>query len=142
MSRRGYKDGKNKREAGQYLALPMAVLRSPCFHALSPKAVKLLLDMGSQYNGKNNGDLSAAWKIMSAKGWRSEATLNKAKKELLGKGFLFEMRKGRLPNLCSLYAITWFAIDPSDKYDIELKAYPYGAWKRGGPSSIRPRLVA
>lgn len=40
---------------------------------------------------------------MKPKGWRSEQTLNAAKKELLEAGFIAETRKGRRPNLCSLY---------------------------------------
>jgi hypothetical protein len=113
---------------GPFLALPMALLHCPKFRMLSGNGIKLLLDIGSQYNGKNNGDLAAAWKIMRPKGWKSEATLNRAKVELLAAGFIAETRKGRLPNLCSLYGITWQPLNVNPKLDCGLKGFPVGAW--------------
>jgi hypothetical protein len=105
-----------------FLALPNSVLNSPLFIALSPHAVKLLIDVGTQYRGDNNGDLSIAWKLMQPRGWRSETTLHKVKRELLEAGFLYETRKGRRPNTCSLFALTWPVIDDCDKYDPGAKA--------------------
>jgi hypothetical protein len=115
---------------GGFLLLPAALLNCTKFRALSPSGVKLLIDMGSQYNGKNNGDLSAAWKIMQPKGWNSEATLHKAKKELLAAGFISETRKGRRPNLCSLYGITWQPLNPHPKLEVQPFAFPVGEWAR------------
>lgn len=108
---------KGNRISEGFLALPYSVLNSPLFLALPPHAVKLLLDVAAQYRGDNNGDLSLAWKLMKVRGWRSEATLNKVKRHLLDAGFLYETRKGRRPNTCSLFALTWFVLDKSDKYD-------------------------
>ena len=108
---------KGNRIGEGFVALPYSVLNSPLFMALSPHAVKLMLDLAAQYRGDNNGDLSAAWKLMQPRGWRSEATLHKAKRELLDAGFLYEARKGRRPNVCSLFALTWFVFDDSDKFD-------------------------
>jgi hypothetical protein len=114
--------------AGGFLLLPTALLCCSKFRALSGNGVKLLLDIGSQFNGKNNGDLCAAWKVMQPKGWKSEATLNRAKQELLAAGFIAETRKGRLPNLCSLYGITWQPLNPNAKLDIGPNGFPAGAW--------------
>lgn len=119
---------KDKPTGGAFLALPMALLHCPKFRTLSANGVKLLLDIGSQYNGKNNGDLSAAWKVMKTKGWKSQTTLNRAKVELLAAGFIAETRKGRLPNLCSLYGITWQPVNPSSKLDASAAGFPVGAW--------------
>jgi hypothetical protein len=113
-----------------FLRLPIAVLCSPKYRTLSSSAIKLLLDIGVQYNGKNNGDLCAAWKVMQPKGWKSEATLNKAKKELLAAGFIAVTRVGRLPNLCSLYGITWQPLNPSPKLDIGPNGFPVGEWAK------------
>ena len=121
---------KPRQFAGGFLALPHALLHSPAFRSLSYKAVKLLLDIASQFNGKNNGDLCAAWKIMVARGWKSEQTLQVAKNELLQAGMIAETRKGRRPNVCSLYGITWQPLNPSDKFEIEPFAFPVGAWDR------------
>lgn len=119
---------KEKTIVGAFLALPMALLHCPKFRTLSGNGIKLLLDIGAQYNGKNNGDLTAAWKVMRPKGWKSEATLNRAKVELLAAGFIAETRKGRLPNLCSLYGITWQPLNPNPKLEVGVTGFPVGAW--------------
>lgn len=108
---------KGNRIGEPFLALPYSVLNSTKFSALSAHAVKLLLDVAQQYRGDNNGDLSAAWKLMKPRGWRSEETLHKAKQELLDSGFLFETRKGHRPNVCTLFAVTWAGLDANAKFD-------------------------
>lgn len=113
---------KGNRIGEGFVALPYSVLNSPLLVKLSPHAIKLMLDLAAQYRGDNNGDLSAAWKLMQPRGWRSEATLHKAKRELLDAGFLYEARKGRRPNVCSLFALTWFPFDDRDKFDPGAKA--------------------
>ena len=110
----------------RFIGIPKSAYDSPPFLALTPWAIKLLVDLSTQFNGKNNGDLSAAWKLMKVRGWRSETTLDKAKKELIASGFLVEMRKGHRPNVCSLFALTWHALNPSDKHDF-------------GPNGFTPR---
>lgn len=129
-ARQRWKEGRNKRERGRFLALPYAVLTSAAYLSLSPHGIKLLIDLGVQYNGSNNGDLSAAWKLMRPRGWRSEETLAKAKRELLQTQLIVETRKGWRPNRASLYALTFFALDYCDgKLDIALVGFPYGAWR-------------
>lgn len=115
---------------GRFLRLPAALLNCPKFRALSPIGVKLLVDLGGLYNGNNNGDLSAAWKVMQPKGWKSESTLHKAKKELIAAGFIAETRKGRLPNLCSLYGITWQPLNPNPKLEVTPYGFPVGEWAK------------
>ena len=63
--------------------LPRELIDHPAFLRLSAHAKALLIDLGAQYRGDNNGDLGCAWKLMKPRGWRSEATLHKAKQELL-----------------------------------------------------------
>lgn len=126
----GRLSAKRKEFPGGFLMLPAELLNCTKYRALSSSSVKLLIDIGSQFNGKNNGDLCAAWKVMKPKGWRSEQTLNTAKKELLEAGFIAETRKGRRPNLCTLYGITWKPLNPSPKFDIQPYAFPVGAWNK------------
>lgn len=126
---------KGRKIEGGFFAVPRAVMHSPVFRELPAIAVKLLLDIGSQYNGRNNGDLSIAWKLMRMRGWRSEETLHRAKTQLLNGGLISETRKGRRPNVCSLYGITWLALDPSTKYDIQPWAFPFGAWNAARPET-------
>lgn len=99
-----------------------SVFESPAFTALSPHACKLLLELVGQYRGDNNGDLTLAWSLMKARGWRSRSTLWRCKTELIEAGFVYETRKGRLPSTCSLLALTWFALDVSRKFDPEALA--------------------
>ena len=68
---------------------------------------------------------------MRPRGWRSEETLAKAKRELLQTQLIVETRKGWRPNRASLYALMFFALDYCDgKLAIIAPAgFPYGAWK-------------
>ena len=127
---------KGNRISGPFLALPRDLIDHPAFLRLSPYAKALLIDLGAQYRGDNNGDLSCAWKLMKPRGWRSEATLHKAKHELLTAGFIFEARKGRRPNVCSLYALTWLVIDASAKHDCTPAAFERGAYRRSDPVQL------
>jgi hypothetical protein len=130
---------KGNRIGEAFVALPYSVLNSPLFVALSPHAVKLLIDVAAQYRGDNNGDLSLAWKLMKPRGWRSEATLHKVKRELLEAGFLYETRKGQRPNLCSLFALTWHPLDASDKFDPGAKAgFTRGEYRFKVPLTVIP----
>lgn len=131
------KTHKGNRIGEGFVALPYSVLNSPVFTALSAHAIKLLIDVSAQYRGDNNGDLSIAWKLMQPRGWRSEATLHKVKRELIEGGFVYETRKGRRPNVCSLFALTWFVLDPSDKFDPGAKSgFTRGAYRFKAPLKI------
>ncbi len=100
-----------------FAGFPRSVLTSAEFRALSPAGCKLLLDVASQFNGHNNGDLSAAWALMRERGWSSKTTLANAKRETIDAGFLYRTRQGKLPNRCELLALTWFPLDVSPKFD-------------------------
>lgn len=130
---------KGNRIGEGFIALPYSVLNSPLFIALPPHAVKLLIDVAAQYRGDNNGDLSLAWKLMKPRGWRSEATLHKAKCELLAAGLLYETRKGHRPNVCSLFALTWHHLDACDKFDPDAKiGFTRGAYRFKAPLTVIP----
>lgn len=136
---------KGNRIGGPFLALPRDLIDHPAFLRLSPYAKALLIDLGAQYRGDNNGDLCCAWKVMRPRGWRSEATLHKAKHELLDGGFIFEARKGRRPNLCGLYALTWPLLDPNPKHDCKPSAFKRNAYRDADPPMlicVRPNGAA
>ena len=127
MSRNRLKS-KGRRDRGSYVQLPHEVLNHQNFTGLSGNAVKLLLDLYSQYRGKNNGDLSAPWSRMSKRGWRSKGTLHRAIKELLTFGWIKISRYGGL-NRCSLYAVTFKAVDEcGGKLDIPSTQTAPGDW--------------
>jgi len=93
-----------------FLQLPKDVLSSDAYLSLGGWEVKLLVDVASQFNGKNNGDLTAAFSVLRERGWRSKGTLNKALKHLQEVGLLQETRSGGR-HRCTLYAVTWRGID-------------------------------
>lgn len=118
--------------------MPHTVLASTNYCALSAHAVKLLNDMGFQYRGHNNGDQCAAWRIMHARGWKSRDTLARALAELLHYGMIEKTRQGGL-NRCSLYALTWHAIDEcGGKLDVPTTRVPSGLWKTSHPMMPKP----
>ena len=124
-------------ESGGYFKLPHAVMESANYRALSPHARMLLNDLGLQFRGANNGDLSAAWKIMQPRGWRSRDTLGRALAELLHYGLIEKTRQGGL-NHCSLYALTWLAIDECrNKLDVSATRVASGLWKSPQPPMLK-----
>ena len=133
-NRNRYKNAKGKRDPGGFVAIPYDVLLGDAFRGLSAYGVKFVMDLASQYRGDNNGDLCAAWKVMKLRGWKSEATLHKYKMEALESGLVCETRKGARPNKCSLYALTWFALDEcGGKLDITSRSFPRGAYRFKDP---------
>ena len=127
MGRR-HKGGRDKRDGGAFVALPLAVLRSRAYLDLTFKARALLLDLLAQYNGENNGDLAACFKLMGPRGWKSEQTLFAARRELAAAGFIVETRAGARPNRPTLYAVTFFALDEQTKLEMTARSFPRGAY--------------
>ena len=125
---RSYTKSKG-RGKGQYLALPHSTINHPNFRSLSGTALKLLVDIAAMYNGKNNGDFSTAAKVMQSRGWTSNSTITRARRELEEKGFLVQTRLGGRTR-CGLYAITWWPIDECDgKLDIAASRRASNDWK-------------
>ncbi|MAR01458.1 MAG: hypothetical protein CMI00_13085 [Oceanospirillaceae bacterium] len=127
-SKAGKLTGKNATRRS-FAGIPRNVMESPDFRALSPNARNLLLILAYYYRGKNNGDLSAPFKVMKEQwGFNSPETLNKAKKELLERNLIIETRAGRFQNpggTCSLYALTWEPInDCGGKLDVAATITP------------------
>ncbi len=117
-------------DSGSHFGLPHAVLNSPNYKLLSAHAVKLLCDLGAQFKGYNNGDQCATWSLMHARGWRSRDTLGKALAELLHYGMIEQTRQGGL-HRCSLYALTWHAIDEcKGKLDCAATRVASGKWRQ------------
>jgi hypothetical protein len=124
---------ENRIEKGGYVPFPHIVFRSHGYTKLSAYAVKLLNDLLSQYYGSNNGDFQAAFSLMRKRGWKSKGTLNRAIKELIESGFVEVSRQGGR-NKCSLYAVTFYAIDEcKGKLDISATNAPTSIWKRNEP---------
>lgn len=105
---------KGRRESGGFLALPHAVLKTNDYIGLSTKSRSLLVDIALQYNGRNNGDFTVALAFMRDRGWKRQATIVEAVKELLNSNLIIRTREGQFQNphsRCALYAITWQPIN-------------------------------
>jgi hypothetical protein len=125
-----YPKSKGRRSTAPFLALPKSVINTHKFWELGGSSIKLLVQIGEQYNGINNGDLQASFSVLQEKGWRSKETLNNALKELIEKKFIYKTRQGGFPNKCSLFAITWRTLDYSEKYDAgAISQFKIGIWK-------------
>lgn len=125
----------NSRRIGDssFVSLPNNFLRSETLENLSPSASKLLFQMLRQLGKDNNGDLQASWSVLKDRGWKSKATLNKALRELRKAGVITQTRQGGR-NLCSLYALTFVAIDECldksgySKHNAKPSTRPLGLW--------------
>ncbi len=129
-----YKDAADKRDSGQFFAIPHSVLNGAAYLSVSSHARMLLFDLTAQYKGDNNGDLCAAFSMMKLRGWKSTHTLLNAKRELLDVILIEETRKGARPNLASLYAVTWLALDDcKGKLDMTPAGFHRGGYKLKDP---------
>lgn len=128
-------NNKARRIKGRFLALPHNIINSATYRGLSTAAVKLLVDIGEQYNQRNNGDLCAAYSVMQGKGWKSKHTLQKARDELLVAGLIEQTRQGGMNMGPNLYAITWQPVDECRdksgrrKLDQSPTSHPSNLWK-------------
>lgn len=131
-------NAKGRRKRATFTALPHAVQDSAAFRSLSAAAVKLLIDILRGYNGRNNGNLACTYSQLRQRGWRSTATLSRAKDELLASGLIEQTRQGGLAQgrrIPSLFGVTWLAIDEvldkrgRNALDVQPTRVPSGRWK-------------
>jgi hypothetical protein len=119
-----------RRTEHSFLGIPHYIVRGPEFGAIEPWALKLLIELAASYNGKNNGNLSAAYSTLRERGWNSPGTLNKAINQLVANGWLVRTRHGGR-NRCALYAVTWWAVDACEGKWLEIQPETTArhAWK-------------
>lgn len=133
---------RSRKSEHSYLGIPHYIVRSPEFGALEPWSVKLLIELAGNYNGKNNGDLSAAFSVLKSRGWRSPGTLNGALKRLLAAGWITYTRHGGR-NRCALYAVTWWPIDHCEGKFLEVRGETVArhSWKIDSVVGSRTNVV-
>ena len=121
---------KGRRERHQFVGIPKVCMKHLNYIELSMPAKVLLWEFCYQYNGYNNGDLCAAFSVLKERGWRSKGTLARAIDELKERGWIIVARQGGR-NQCSLYALTFQAIDEcKGKLDILSTNVASGDWKK------------
>lgn len=120
------------REAGGFSAWPHACASSPYFYRLSNSAKALLFDLLGQLRRDNNGNLTCAYTVLHRRGWKSKATVQRARDELLKSGWIVVTRYGGL-GITELYALTFHAICECEGKVTEYGAAgrPLGHWKTG-----------
>jgi hypothetical protein len=124
---------RTNRDGSRFLAIPHTVLDSPAFLKLSAPAVRLLLDIARQYSGANNGQLVACMSYLSKRGWTSNDTVTRARRELEAAGFLIQTRMGARPNRAAWFAATWWSIDWMPAMDIARTGFERGLYRKSDP---------
>lgn len=122
------KHRRTGRDGVRFLALPHTVLDSHAFLGLSAPAVRLLLDIARQFDGQNNGRLVACMSALKSRGWNSNDTLTRARKELEASHLLYQTRIGMRPNRAAWFALTWLALDWTPDMEITQSGYPRGRY--------------
>jgi hypothetical protein len=129
MGRKGYANSKGRASHENFFGTPKVVMAHSNYIRLTSSASKLLNDLGYQFNGYNNGDLTAAFSVMKKRGWASKATLWRALDCLLHYGMIIVTRQGGR-NKTTLYALSWRKIDEcKGKLDIPETVAAPGTWK-------------
>jgi hypothetical protein len=133
------------RDQGGFIALPWSVLDCPAYARLSHPAKALLLELARQFVRDNNGRLLASRSYLTKRGWHSPDVIARAKRDLLGAGFIHETVTGHRPNKASWYAVTWRALDKLPGYDVgAAETFKRGAYQQTIPTknaSLRPSPV-
>jgi hypothetical protein len=136
------RDKRNRgsgRDPGGFVAIPWSVLDAPAYQALSMHARALLFEIGRQLRGDNNGSLLCSRAYLATRGWRSNDTATRAKRELLSTGFIHETVTGQRPNKASWYAVTWLALDKLDGFDPgAVETFKRSAYKASDPLAVKP----
>lgn len=92
----------------RYVRIDDVVYQSEAFRTLPGGAMKLYIDLRTQLNGYNNGNVDATMSTLLKRGWTSPDTLHRALKELLGRGLIDRTRHGKPGpgRICSLFRFT------------------------------------
>jgi hypothetical protein len=132
----GRNNGRGKgdagRDAGGFVALPWSVLDSLAYAGLSHPAKALLFELARQFVRDNNGRLLASRAHLAPRGWKSADVIDRAKRQLIEAGFIFETVKGYRPNKASWFAVSWRALDRHPRYDAgAVELFERGAYRKG-----------
>lgn len=114
-----------------HFTIPDAVLNHPDFYSLSGNAMKVLILVGAQYNGRNNGDLQCTRSVMASVGLTSDDMRNKGLKELEKQEWLVKTKQGGRGIGPNLYALTWQPIhECGGKHDLKPTTKAYRSLKQ------------
>jgi hypothetical protein len=104
------------------------IIKTDEFAELTGSELKLLIDIASQFNGRNNGNLTLH-AVRSR--WKSRSTTQSAKDGLLRKKWIVCTKHGGYQRGPDLFAVTWWPIDECDgKHECEVERSASNAWQR------------
>lgn len=103
--------GRRDKRRNRFAMIPGDVIHSVNWSRTSKPCRALVTDIAVQYNGHNNGDLTAAISAMRPLGWTSSDTLRALLLEAQHYGLLEMTRQGGLLVGASLYALGWKPVD-------------------------------
>ncbi|EJG1875187.1 hypothetical protein BS053_RS15670 [Vibrio parahaemolyticus] len=105
---------KERKNKGRFAGIPIFVMESEAYVALSPLAKCLLYELVAQYNGRNNGYLSLTRNDLRARGYSSTNSNTKAIKMLVDAGLITQTQNGGVAKgrrVCNLFALNWQPLD-------------------------------
>ena len=105
---------KNQEKADRYFQLHHYMLKTDAWRALSAAARAIYIQIGSRYNGANNGRLAFSVRDAASECRLNKDTAGKALKELVDLGFIEETRHGglsRKTRIASEWRMTAFRCD-------------------------------
>jgi len=106
---RGMLPGGRKAGGGTFTRVPHALQRHPDYIALTLGARAFLVDLMSQYNGRNNGNLAAAEGVMGKLGYSKRQCI-RYREELKERGWIEVTRTPRWPREPYLFRLTWIDV--------------------------------
>lgn len=131
MAKKTNKFGKSK--APPFAMLQKAMIQSPGYRSLSFVARVVLIELLAQFNGANNGDLSATRTMAKDWGIGSAHTLQKALTELEESGWILVSRNSVFSKhgaRCALFALAWLPVNECPGKDLDI------GWTRTPPRPL------
>lgn len=130
-SRMKAKGRRDQPHMGRFAALPHAIFDTPEYASLEFRARALLTEFALQFNGSNNGYLTATYGRLRTRGFTSKDQLQKALRELINTGWVVVTRQGGR-NYPSLYALTYRGVDYGE-FSLDVRpGPPINAWRSAG----------
>lgn len=131
-TRRGIKP-KKRISSHPFVMLEHRILDSEAFADMRPSSQILLVLMNRQFNGFNNGHISASFGWVKRYGFGSDNTLKSAIAELREHGFIFKTRSHGANGQWAKYALTWLPLS-KERDGLFLSAYEANLWRNWQPN--------
>jgi len=121
---------RSKKQKEPFIQISSVILNSDAYKDLSFSARSMLIEMVHFHNGRNNGSIFIAKKVLAARGF-SKNTATKALKELLIHGFIYMTKRGgNIKGGCSYFALTWETIKKGEGQSLSnFKPHAYKVWE-------------